>query len=47
MNFNETLAGIKFHGPSPRPTGFGRAGFGEGVGGEVNTSAVFIELVGQ
>ncbi len=47
MNFNETLAGIKFHGPYHRPTGFGRAGFGEGDGGEVNTSAVFIELVGQ
>ncbi len=47
MNFNETLAGIKFHGPSPCPTGFGRAGFGEGVGGEANTSTVFIELVGQ
>ncbi len=37
MNFNETLAGIKFHGPSPL----------EGGRGEVNTSAVFIELVGQ
>ncbi len=47
VNFNETLADIKFQGPPPRPTGFGRAGFGEGVGGEANPSGVFIALPGK